>query len=336
MFQVALISRWHPHAAAGDARYLKQFNAIPDCRVSCVWDEVPARGQAWAEELGVEFEADLDAVLARSDVDGVICTAPTSMHREIFEKAARAGKHIFTEKALALSMEDAFAIRKAVEESGVKFVISFPRIFTKELGYAKQLIESGELGRICRYRVLVGHRAAINGELEDYWFDPEIAGGGSMMDLGCHPAYLALWTLGKPKSIQSAFGYTLGERVEDNANCSVIFENDVLASLESTFTTAMMSVFELSVYGSEGSYYAFMPDGDSVWIKKHNQPVRAIPKAELPEIGSSPMEQWVSACTAGTPIEACGIDEAVEIVRLMVAAYRSAKEGREVRIDEIK
>ena len=67
MLNIAMLSKWHVHAGG----YAKFIQNQPDAQVTCVWDEDAARGQAWAEELGVPFVADLDALLARDDVDAV-------------------------------------------------------------------------------------------------------------------------------------------------------------------------------------------------------------------------------------------------------------------------
>ena len=69
-----------------------------DAQITCVWDEQPERGQAWAQELGVPFVADYGALLARSDVDAVLIDSPTNMHKDLMVRAAQAKKHIFTEK----------------------------------------------------------------------------------------------------------------------------------------------------------------------------------------------------------------------------------------------
>ena len=79
MLNVALLSRWHPHATG----YGRDFKAHPEYRVTVVWDELPDRGEQWTNELGCDFEPDYDKVLARADVDGICCTAPTNMHKEL-------------------------------------------------------------------------------------------------------------------------------------------------------------------------------------------------------------------------------------------------------------
>ena len=122
MFRIAMISRWHPHAR--ENRYVKQLENIPETQITCVWDSDEKRGKEWAEELHADFEADLDTLLQRKDVDGICITAPTDQHREIILKAAKAGKHVFTEKALAMDGREAQEVRKAVKESGAGSCLS--------------------------------------------------------------------------------------------------------------------------------------------------------------------------------------------------------------------
>src|SRR5690606_32553495 len=99
MIRLAMLSYWHVHAAG----YASAAQRHPDTQITAVWDEDPERGRTYADELGVPFHAELDAVLARDDVDGVIVDAPTNINTEVLTAAARAGKHIFTEKVLALT-----------------------------------------------------------------------------------------------------------------------------------------------------------------------------------------------------------------------------------------
>ena len=67
MLKVAMLSKWHVHAP----EYARRLSEMDDVQLTCVWDEIPERGQAWAKELGTAFEPDLDKLLARDDVDAV-------------------------------------------------------------------------------------------------------------------------------------------------------------------------------------------------------------------------------------------------------------------------
>ena len=116
MLRVAMLSKWHVHAEG----YAKEFLETGKAEIAAVWDENPARGEEWAKSLGCDFEPELDALLARGDIDAVCCCTPTTMHKDVLIRAAKAGKHIFTEKTLACTVKDCREIEKAVEENRVE------------------------------------------------------------------------------------------------------------------------------------------------------------------------------------------------------------------------
>jgi len=131
IFRIALLSRWHTHSHKPDERYLKEFLGLPDCKVTCVWDENKEVAKEWAAEWNVEAVFDLETLLSRDDVDGVMVTSCATDHRKIFIAAAEHKKHVFTEKVLSFTLEDAYAIRDAVKKNGIKFCISFNRLAIK-------------------------------------------------------------------------------------------------------------------------------------------------------------------------------------------------------------
>ena len=166
----ALISGWHVHAG----EYFNRANRNPNSKVTAVWDEDPARGKAYAEKNGSKFYECYDELLADPTIDALIITSPTNMHRELMVKAAKAGKHIFTEKVLAITNEDAHAIADAVKEAGIHFTICFPHESEPPFMVIRDLIDSGKLGKIT-YAKFGDHatslpasvRFATNGEFRE-------------------------------------------------------------------------------------------------------------------------------------------------------------------------
>lgn len=328
MFRVALLSRWHVHSHKNDQRYVKEFLAQPDCQVTCVWDEDSEIAKEWGGEFGVPYETDLEKVLSREDVDGVLVTSNATEHREIFIAAANHKKHIFTEKVLSYNLEDAYAIKEAIDKNGIKFCISFNRLAIKQLAYAKKLIADGTLGKPVQFRCICGHRGGLNGDLPEYWYDPEVCGGGAMIDLGFNSAYLARYIMGEMESVSSSFNDSiLNKRVEDNASCNVIFKNGAMGLIDATFTSPLLSVFELAVYGTEGAYYARFGGSDMAELRLNGQPNKVLSLNEIPESLKSPVQTWVDACVNGASDKDYGIDAAIDMVKFMVAAYQSDKEN---------
>ncbi len=319
MFQVAMLSKWHVHARD----YARRIQEMDDAKITCVWDEDKTRGAQWGQELGVDFEPDLDKLLKRGDVDGVIVCTPTSMHEEVIVKAAKAGKHIFTEKVLALTTAACDRIAAAIEEAGVKFCICLPYRTEPALLYLKQVQDEGLLGEITSLRIRNGHDGSLANWLPDYWYDPELAGGGAMMDLGCHPMYLSSWFLGNPTRIVSMFNTRAGRTVEENSVCAVEFENKAIAVVE----TSLVSPYTPSsteLYGTHGT--AIAVDGRvRVRSDKLNNAQGWYEPARLPAALPHPTRMWVDGATKGAHIP-FGLREARTLTDLMEKAYIADRE----------
>ncbi|WMJ89720.1 Gfo/Idh/MocA family protein [Anaerocolumna sp. MB42-C2] len=324
MLKVALISKWHVHAQG----YAETLRTYPDVTITCVWDEESERGREWAKSLEVDFEEDLDKILFREDVEGVIICAPTSKHAEIMIKAAKAGKHIFTEKAMALTKKDCNEITEEVKKAGVKFGISFPARTTPANLYVKSVIDSGVIGKVTLLRIRNGHDGATRNWLPEYWYDENTAGGGAMMDLGCHPMYLSSWILGKPVRISSMFSYFTDRKVEDNSVCTIEFENKAVAIVETSLVTYKTPSM-VEVYGTEGTLIICDNNIRLTSNKMGEEFDGWVTPAKLPKALPHPLRQWVDGVLYNKPIlfdEAAG----TRLTELLEAAYIAHKEKREV------
>ena len=327
MVKLAMLSRWHLHARL----YVRQLYESGKAEVVAVWDEDSARGQEWADTIGCDFHANLDDVLARSDVDGVVVDAPTSMHAEILMKAARAGKHIFTEKAMTLTMAEAREVEKVIRESGVMFMISFVHRINGAIDFMKDAIDKGLLGEISKFRMHYSHSGASAGWLPDYWFDGKTAGGGALMDLGCHHLYVARYLMGEPSSIYSQFNTLTGRGdVEDNAECLIQFKNKAIGSI-STSLVAYAAPSTTEIYGTKGAiYHSSGPlrmctqemdeklGGKHVWFEP-----------TLPPNSPIPIHQFINALHDNDASHiGYGLQDGIELTQLIEGAYRSHKEKK--------
>jgi len=283
-----------------------------------------------ADRYGMAFEPDLDKLLARDDVDAVCVNAPTNMHRDVMVKAADAGKHVFTEKVLALTHGEAMDIKAAVEKNGVKFCISFPhRTFPVNL-LAKKVIEDGILGEITLLRLRNAHNGSSAGWLPPHFYDEKQCGGGAMMDLGAHPMYLTHWLMGMPVEITSAFTAVTGHEVEDNAVSLMKHSNGAITVSETGFVSAA-SPTSLELYGTEGSLLVGQ-GGVKLHMSKPDDPYSGwVAPDRLPQALPDPISQFIGGVLRGETIH-FGIDDAVALTDIMEAAYISHREGRHVKL----
>ncbi|MBI2434914.1 MAG: Gfo/Idh/MocA family oxidoreductase [Candidatus Hydrogenedentes bacterium] len=325
MLQVAMLSGWHAHARG----YAEALASMPEVKLTAVWDEDQDRGRGWAGDMEVDFVADVAALLARDDVQAVVCNAPTNRHAELMTAAANAGKHVFTEKVMALTVAECNQISEAVKKAGVKFGISFPYRTRPESLYAGQAVQEGLLGQVTFLRARIAHNAGSAGWLPPHFWDPEQTGGGAMMDLGAHPMYLLRWLGGQPKKISSSFTYMTGHKVEDNAVSVIEFEGGVLGVSETSFMSTN-SPYSLELSGTEGSLVVGGPD-ETVRIRSNKLGKKEWLTPELPKASPSPIRMWVEHVLNDSPMP-FGLEEGTQLTELMQYAYEAHKTGCAVEI----
>ena len=312
--KVAIYGVWHVHAPG----YTK--TAMEHGEVVGFYE----RNDELAEEFARNFQITRFATpedLLASEAEGVIVCSASSDHAEDMIKIAKAGKHIFTEKVLALTDGECDRIEQAISESGVSFVIS---LFQKYLGSrraVKEIAASGELGKLNYMRFRNCHSGSTKNWLPDHFYNAEQCGGGAMIDLGAHGMYLTEWIMGMPVKASSAFTVSCDlpevkarnrDQVEDNAVTVMSFENGAIAVNETGFVSNYSPVV-LEVFGENG--FVRM-EGNSVvkcTAATEGKTVEVEVKSDLP----SPLVQFLT----GKVLDGCSIREAKALTHMMVMAY---------------
>jgi predicted dehydrogenase len=323
--KIAVLGFWHVHA--GD--YARQAQQHPGTELVAVWDDDLTLGQAGADEFGVPFTEDLDALLGRGDLDGVVITTATSAHRGIMVRAANAGKHIFTEKLLAPTVPEAAEIIAAADANGVKLVVSLPRLAHGYTRAISEVIGNGELGQLTYGRIRLSHDGAVGGAegwLPQRFFDQKSAIGGALTDLGCHPVYLMQLFLGSdPETVSATYRSVNGRGLEDNAVVAVGYRDQKVGVIEAGFTSR--NPFTIEIFGTEGSL-TYTDAGNVLRVSgtAFGGDERQLP---VPDDGKTPFAQWVDHITNDTRADD-NLARAVELTRLVVAANEAAEQGRTI------
>jgi predicted dehydrogenase len=325
-----MLSFWHVHA--GD--YARQAAEHPDTEIVAVWDEIPERGRQEAGKRGVRFYDSLQELLAQPDIDAVIVDTPTNLHREVMVAAAQAGKHIFTEKVVAPTLKEVNEIIAAVEKAGVKLTVSLPRLNADYTLAIQEILQQELLGRLTLVRTRLSHNGAIAGWLPQHFYNKEQCGGGALIDLGCHPMYLARLFLGLPQSVSATYGYITGKEVEDNAVSVLQYDNGAVGIVEAGFVNSH-SPFVIEIHGTEGSL--IFSDHDyklQLRSKKLDESANGWITRNLPRSRPSAFHQWVEHIQKGTTADE-NIALAVDLTKLMEASNLSAQSGKPVRISDL-
>jgi len=337
--RVALLSFWHVHAPD----YARQALENSGTAIAAIWDEMPERGLAQAKAFGVPFYERLDDLLAHADVDGVIVDAPTTMHRTVMVAAARAGKHIFTEKVLAPTLRECNEIVAAVKTTGVTLMVSLPRLYSGSTLAIKAILDRKLLGELTQVRTRLTHDGALGtkqnphaGWLPASFFDPQQTAGGVMIDLGAHPMYLTRLFLGLSESVSASFVSITKYPVEDNVVAVLRYPQGALGIAEASFVNHF-SPFTIEVHGTDGSLLYGTPDATlRIRSSLAGKPARDTWSVwkEIPPDQPSPFQQWVSHMQHGT-MATENVQAAIDLSMLIEAANISAKKDQPVRLDSL-
>ena len=236
--------------------------------------------EAFADNWGwQETATDWEEVVARDDIDIVDICTPTYLHHDIAIAAARAGKHIFCEKPIALNSEQAKAMYEAAKASGVTHYLNHNYRRCPAVVLARQMIEQGKLGRIFHWRGAYLQSWIIDPDFPLIWqLRKETAGAGPHADLNSHSVDLARYLVGEIKTVMAMTTNFVTERpvpdeaeetafsaatkaakkgkvtVEDAAFMVVEFENGALGSFEaSRFATGRKNFNYFEIYGDKGA-----------------------------------------------------------------------------------
>ncbi|NAZ80282.1 Gfo/Idh/MocA family oxidoreductase, partial [Kineococcus sp. R8] len=309
--------------------YARAALAHPGSTLTAVWEPDAGLGRPLADEFGVGLTDDLDALLAREDVDAVTVTTETTAHTDVIGRALAAGKHVFTEKLLAPTVAECEALVAQAAAAGRALVVSLPRL---SHGYATALrdtVAAGTLGRLTYARIRLSHDGAVHGRtpgdargwLPDRFFDPATAVGGALTDLGCHPVYLAQLLLGdEPDTVRAVYAHVTGRAVEDHAVVSLGYPDGRIGVVEAGFVSN--DAFTVDVHGTEGSVH-HTQDGRRLVLRR---PDGSVEDLAVPADAPDPFSQFITHVGAGTQAED-NLHRAVELTRLVERSNAAAQEG---------
>lgn len=215
-------------------------------------DAFPEAAEAAAKEWGGQAYPDYRQMFAEAGLDVVsICTPPTS-HREIAVAALEAGIAVLCEKPMTTTVEDAEAIAQAAQSTSSLFMIGHCHRFQPHIEKLHEMIQNGDLGLVRMYRNRIGFSFPRAG---NSWFsDPEIAGGGILIDTHVHSVDIFRFLVGEVSQVtalMSTVDSPLGPalRVEDSAIMTVLSTQGALGVMEASWRTAPPEV-QVTVYGT--------------------------------------------------------------------------------------
>lgn len=291
-----------------------------------------------ADEYGATVFDSYEELLTAVDI--VDLCVPTDLHRDMAIQAAQAGKHIFCEKPIALSVEDARAMISACTKAGVRLFVGMVVRFFPQYREAQKLVQAGQLGDLGVIRLK--RVAYVPREGQTSWFADESRSGGMLVDLMVHDIDYARSLAGEvsrvfAKSVKQHNPDALG----DYALVTLRFENGAMALIEGGWAYPL-GVFRtgLDIAGSKGVIE---------WASDQTEPIHTFLKPteqDIAQVGLPPttlaedpytteIKHFCAALEQGHPFDVSP-EDATAALNIALAARESLRTGRSVAVETIE
>jgi predicted dehydrogenase len=257
---------------AGDIARKRVAPALRDaanCRLVAVSRSRAELAKEFALEFGARrWFARLEDLLADAEIEAVYLATPVYLHAAQAIAAAEAGKHVLCEKPMALTTADCDRMIAAARANNVRLGVAYYRHFYPLVARVKEIIDSGELGKISLAQINAFEFFNPPEDHPRYWFlERAKSGGGPMMDFGCHRLEVLTNLFGTVKQLKSLISNEVfGREVEDTACALLQFENGACANLSVTHAAAEAQD-ALDIFGTNGSIHVPVLNGSEMLIK---------------------------------------------------------------------
>ncbi len=335
--------------------HLGAYKQNPNVEIFAICDLIEERAKAKAETYNIEHVyTDYHEMLQNPELDAISIVTWNNTHKEISVAALDAGKHVLCEKPLCMNHEEALEIKAATERSDKKFMVGYVRRHASNAVILKDFIDKGTLGEIYYAKASILRRLGNPGG----WFsDKSRSGGGPLIDLGVHIIDLSWYLMGRPKvkSVSANTYSKLGNRsnvkslafykaadyspendVEDLANALIRFDNGSSLMVDVSFSLHLKNEqSSVAVFGDKGGAevepnLTIVHEANDIIL--NSSPQINHPSFNFPEGFQNEINHFVNCCLTGEePIG--GIDDGVEMMKILTAIYESAEKQQEITFE---
>ena len=297
--------------------------------VNC-FTRTAATRKDFAEKNGCRESDSLDGVLSDPEVEGVIVVTPHSTHADIICQAASAGKHVFVEKPLTLTVADAKRASDAASKAGVTLQVGHHRRFQGATRHIRKMIDAGELGDLYQ---LEANLSMPGGPRTGWRNDPAECPVGSMTGLGVHMVDNLHYLAGPVKQLSAFSAKLVSTGNLDNVTSIIAeFESGVLGYIGTC--SGIPKLFSTAAFGTECNAWC-EDEGNKLFLQKKGEMVRS----EAPVEGGDAMVEQLAAfgnsIRTGAKAEVGG-PEGTEVIVFLEAVIESVKTGKAVQLSDFR
>ena len=311
---------------------------VPTAKVLGITDVFKDGLQELADKYGIEkVYDDYKEMLADKDIDAVLVCSSTDTHADISIEAAQAGKHVFCEKPVDLTPEKVQAVIDAVAEAGVKLQVGFNRRFDHNFAHVRSLINEGKVGNLELIKI-------TSRDPEPPPAEYAAVSGGMFLDMTIHDFDMARFLAGSDvtevyASATCLVDPAIGEAGDvDTAIINLKFENGALGVIDNSRRAAYGYDQRIEVFGSKGAAMAANDTPTNVTVMNAegvttDKPLYFFLERYMQSFRDE-MVQFVDAVLNDKETPTTGVD-GLNSILVALAAKKSVKEGRPVKISEI-
>lgn len=327
--------------------HAEAIRATPGAELVAVLGRNAARATLLGEKYGVPAYTDLEQFLLQPGLDVVNVCTPSGQHAAVGVRVAQAGKHLIVEKPLDISLQAADRLIEACQAAGVKLAVISQRRFEPDVQRLKQAIEQNRFGPLVLGDTIIKwYRTQQYYDSATWRGSYELDGGGALMNQGVHYVDLLQWMMGPVRSVQALTRTaTHNIEVEDIALALLTFENGAVGVLQASTAVYPGLLERLEISGRNGTVVL---EGGKIktWAfqDEENVPLQVVEgttgtggsgatdPAAITIVGhTSQVSDMVAALREGREPAING-QAARKPLEIILAVYRSAREGREVTL----
>ena len=303
---------------------------------------------AFQQEMGIPAAPDMHSLLSNPEIKGVILTVPNEQHLPVASEVAKAGKHVYTEKPIASTLEDGLEIAALQQKYGITVTVGHSARLMAGMRKIREAIDSGELGRVAFLEANFSNERALELTPKTWRWYKAKAPGGPLSQLAIH-MFDVLHYLGGEIAEASSMASKLspvGAEVDDQSMTLLKFTDGKVGYVGSCWTSP--GVFAVRVFGSKGLMHYEIDFGtwdtpdklhetSTLYIQRGKDGYAKRQELKVPEsdMFRTELEMFAESCRTGKPGELSAENGTIAVAVVNAALRSLEKNGQYVRIADI-
>jgi predicted dehydrogenase len=305
---------------------------VPEATLASCFARTPTARRRFAADHECRAASSWDELQSDPEVEALLIATPHSTHAELVADAATAGKHVFVEKPLTLSVADGRRALKAVEAADVVLQVGHNRRRQPGMRRLRKLVAEGELGIVHHVEANLSNPKGLNPRT-GWRGDPTESPGGGMTGLGVHMADNLIYLVGRPRRLAAFSKQIVGvSKLDDATTIMLEFESGPLGLIGTSMVVP--DVARTAAFGTKASAYNEC-DGDRFFVQRVGERDRTELAIDNLDTVHDQLGEFARCIRGGGEPETGG-KEALEVVAVLEATMESVATGGVVELDDVR